>query len=698
MKSEALDTSTKIRLLISLINDEGRTKLPTEMSKLITRLTDYYHSNKVSIKQSLTKAITLIPLKGGIYAHLLNKLSQPELVNDIIALINQYLKENENSLIVFRVIVFLIQGINEELFFIDTLNNFIRNIFNNSKANMIQMVKYSFGYIIENDEEFNKRLVPSIDLFNSLYKEDKDKTWKIIYEAYTISKDNKVFSLQLNELNNDPNHTNGNNKDSSNKDRIDINAFEGLLSLPMIALDIFQLPFDYFNNKESASIDMIQQTMMINDIITGMKDNIDRCANSLLKIFSFYNVEAIDQQKSAYYQYISESIINLTLSPQCVVRDITLYGALVNELIRRSSSFESKFITTINLFPKIITNLSPLSITNYVYFISFFINNNLSQANQILTVKYDVVNDYRGYYYTKMLCEKSSSLLTKDKFTSLVQDFPKQYASFLSEINDQPKVLINQAQNAIYAEMSENFKVKRQYEDWKDKLELDNIHENELLHVFTTCLLCTRSKTLSHLREAIYFYKDTIRSMASNEEKEFILLKGLFDTWEHSSIHLIFIIELLFNNHILSHMTAIKYIFSEKLNQSKDNVLNWQYYQLIETTISNCGILLSKTKNELNEQQQSLAKSDEDSRQEIIQKIELYEGIESKLKVENEKIVSETLFKYYQLFDVCEKLGGNNLQEFILGSIDNFILIHYKSIGNYLQEKDKADKLKLTFK
>lgn len=693
MKSETLDVSTKIRLLITMINDEGRIKLLTEMEKLTTRLTDYYQTNKVSIKQTLTKAITLIPLKGGIYALLLNKLAIPELTNDVYFLIIQYLKENENPFIVFRLLLFLFQSINEDLIAVTSLNNFIQQIFDHNNINMIQIIKYSFAYLIENNDQCKTKLIPAIDLFNSLNQGNKDNIWRIIYEEYTNSKDNKVFGLDLSELR-DSNHTNGSKKDNS----ININPFEELLSLPMINLDICQLPFNHFSQQESVSIEVIQQTMMIIDILTGMKDNIDRCANYLMKIFSFYNIEVNEQQKSAYYQYISESILNVIFSPLCLKRDITLYGALVNELIHRSSSFESQFMNTISIFPKIIENLSPLSISNYVYFISFFINNNLAESNHILSIKYDITNDNRAYYYTKMFCEKLSSLLTKEKVTSLVQDFSKQYDSFLAEINDQPKVLINQAQNAIYAEMSENFKVKRSYDDWKDKLPLNNIHENELLHVFTTCLLCTRSKTLSHLREAIYFYKETIRSIASNEEKEFILLKGLFDTWEHSSIHLIFIIELLFNNHILSHITAIKYIFSEKLNQSKDNVLNWQFYELIETTISNCEILLGKTKNELNEQQQSLAKSDEDSRQEIIQKIELFEGIEGKLKIENEKIAKETLLKYYQLCDVCEKLGGKNLQEFILGNIDNFILMHYNSIGNYTQEKERVDKLKLTFK
>ena len=53
---KTLDTETKIKLLIVLINDEGRHKLDNSMDKLITRLSENFASNRNHIKKYLIKA------------------------------------------------------------------------------------------------------------------------------------------------------------------------------------------------------------------------------------------------------------------------------------------------------------------------------------------------------------------------------------------------------------------------------------------------------------------------------------------------------------------------------------------------------------------------------------------------------------------------------------------------------------------
>jgi hypothetical protein len=50
------DLNTKLRLLISLINDEGIAKIETSMKKLISRILENYEENYFAIKENLTRA------------------------------------------------------------------------------------------------------------------------------------------------------------------------------------------------------------------------------------------------------------------------------------------------------------------------------------------------------------------------------------------------------------------------------------------------------------------------------------------------------------------------------------------------------------------------------------------------------------------------------------------------------------------
>lgn len=51
-----LDTETKLRLLISLINDEGSHKLESSMDKLVGRLMENYESHRNVIKKYLIES------------------------------------------------------------------------------------------------------------------------------------------------------------------------------------------------------------------------------------------------------------------------------------------------------------------------------------------------------------------------------------------------------------------------------------------------------------------------------------------------------------------------------------------------------------------------------------------------------------------------------------------------------------------
>ncbi len=51
-----LDVDTKLRLLISLINDEGFNKIETCMSKLLNRIVENYDGSYSSIREYLMRA------------------------------------------------------------------------------------------------------------------------------------------------------------------------------------------------------------------------------------------------------------------------------------------------------------------------------------------------------------------------------------------------------------------------------------------------------------------------------------------------------------------------------------------------------------------------------------------------------------------------------------------------------------------
>jgi hypothetical protein len=98
------DTETKIRLLIALINDEGKDKLKSSIDKLISRLNENIKINSQIISKFLIKSIVQIPLKTPIYAQILSLIypTEKETVEDIINLIIEHLQTPFESMVFFN--------------------------------------------------------------------------------------------------------------------------------------------------------------------------------------------------------------------------------------------------------------------------------------------------------------------------------------------------------------------------------------------------------------------------------------------------------------------------------------------------------------------------------------------------------------------------------------------------------------------
>jgi hypothetical protein len=100
-KKTSLDVETKLKLLISLINDEGRDKLSTSIDKLLTRLVEYTDSHGSIISDYFTRAITYVPCKASIYAYILAKYyekTKSNIVKEILSNVYTTLGEEKEGI------------------------------------------------------------------------------------------------------------------------------------------------------------------------------------------------------------------------------------------------------------------------------------------------------------------------------------------------------------------------------------------------------------------------------------------------------------------------------------------------------------------------------------------------------------------------------------------------------------------------
>jgi hypothetical protein len=103
-----LDIETKLRLLISLVNDEGRDKLNSNIEKLIIRMSEYADTHGKTICEYFTQAydfniinrIIHVPCKASIYAYILARFYEKtgsQIVRDIVNSVYSYIGEEKEG-------------------------------------------------------------------------------------------------------------------------------------------------------------------------------------------------------------------------------------------------------------------------------------------------------------------------------------------------------------------------------------------------------------------------------------------------------------------------------------------------------------------------------------------------------------------------------------------------------------------------
>ena len=664
MQPEKFTPETKIRLLLALINDEGYEKFESGFNKLLLRLHEFYDSNTKDIIKYLTKSIINIPLKGEIYAKVLRKFNKSSITNEVFKEIVTEMQKTKNFFIHYRCIRFFICCVAYGLISEENLSSFVENLVKIKNEKLLSIIIISIVTQFDNTAK-TKYLLDICEKINSSINPSSNSSvlWDLIYSTVTNKNEKRDEVMNLCcflKITPDTDVT-----------------LEGTIENPFpeiekISYSYITLSSLYQNFDDTPlTYENFHYRLLQMDIISSFKDNYQLCDKFLFNINTFFGFEQTLIQSSITLR-LPETLLILSLDPTAPTSDVTLYASLSNKMILQNNTLESLFTTKIIDFLskiKILDSLSAYQIDNLVIFCTFYGSNISSSKSGILNVKIDPSASNNSYYYGKCLCDKMGNLITKKNFNEITKVYDE---NFMKDLTEGPKI-VNTSPD--YEIMAENIKLKQNFNEFKSKLANKDNNSNELLINFSQCILVNRSKTLSHLREAVSFYSDAFREMESTntDEKEYILLNSIFDVWGHSSTHLIFIIELLYNRYLLGHLNVVKFIFGEKLNQNKTNVLDWVYYAILELTIHNCFHLLDQVKNELSAEQQNLAKSDEDQRIGIIKKIEMYEGIEARLIKEKEILCEEIFNKFVSLYQAAERLGGTELKDFVGKLIRDFV-------------------------
>jgi hypothetical protein len=186
------------------------------------------------------------------------------------------------------------------------------------------------------------------------------------------------------------------------------------------------------------------------------------------------------------------------------------------------------------------------------------------------------------------------------------------------------------------------------------------------------CLLYTKSKTLSHLRESLTFYKDTVLKLINNKEKQLLLLKALYQTWSHSTTYLKMIIEFLLNNRLVEYIILIEFIFNY-INETKFDIFPYYQFELVDYIIEHSIINIQKFRKELHSLQEALSQSDENLQSDIIKNIENLE-----INIDRLKNLSETI--HNQTFQLHKELKTYH-KELLQERIIQFTRKYEKEIG-----------------
>ena len=710
-----------ICILLSIIFDEGINKYDSSFKKLILRLNEYYDTNKVDIINYFTKVIMYIPTKATIYSNALYSYNKPDITNEIFKKLIEELNKTKNSFIYNRVFVFIFGLIHFNVIPNQYLIDFIQEAISKRNINLLNILIRSIFLIYRknNDYQFLGQYI------------------NIIYESNIISKDDLILKTLYNYSVNSTIENDGNNfngfyiKDLKLEENI-IN--ENNTTINNILSEMLKINYDKIfspalkvrefsdTNKEITYNDIYYELLIMNNM-EAFKDMPWKGSTTYLFLLPelYYNIVNKEQNNNINpYQFIIDNFVYSSLdlilfpflseSDLCyvinyiiiVLEDKKAHFKILIEDNKEKNVYIS-FIVSLLSKENFISSLSPIQLNNLTIFLYHLMSNIPYAKKDILSCiqklhqnnnnnDINMVSNETITYFINTFYEKISNLIHKD---SVPEDI------YFPDKNPKPNNIDSITNLSYFKELYSNINTKTPFKLFDKKI-FENDKQNEVLYTFIYCLLNSRNTALSVIYDLIELYSSAIGELINSnldnnnsdvEDKQKIILKVIFDVYGHSPLHFLYIIDLLAFKNLLNHITVINFVFTEKLFQKKENGLIYSYYKLINNSVENCYTMLNKFDDNFQNLAKGFSKADENKRKEMQQKMEYYDNEVAKLKKQKDVICDEVLGQFIKLYEVSERLGGQEYKLFIQKVIQDEILLFQNKYNISEELVDKAKKL-----
>ena len=666
-----MSTEDTICTLITIIFDEGVNKYQQNFEKLITRLNEYYDTNKVDIINYLTKAILYLPNKSTIYSNAIYVYNKPDITNEIFKKIILELKKTKNSFVYIRIFIFLFGLIHFNVIPHDNLLNFIQESIKQNNKTVLEILLYSIHLIYRKDNNYNF-LEQSINL---------------IYNSNIISYDNIILkSLHDYNFINDGSNFNGffiadstmSKNADTNTNTILENIFFELTKINYNNIIVPELVTRKYNNMASFN-DIYYQLLLMNNI-EAFKDEADMGMNIYMFRLPelFHDIDTKEKNNNINpfkfivdnFTYASLDLIlskNLTKGDLsyiihfilCVLKEKKSHFKIISNDDKESNLYTS-FITSTLSNVNFIMDLSPIQINNLISFLIKFVSNIPHAKEEIFSIVEKIISTNNSVLYFKnSFFEKMTSYFQKQNIEGGEN----------SEKNFGPNKIDQIINLPYYKGFCHDINKKKPFKDF-DKSMFENDKQNEVLYTFIYCIINSRDYSFKCINSLIEFYGESIREIIKNNndnnDKEKIILKVIFDVYGHLPLYFIYIIDILAYKNILNHLTVVNFIFTEKLFQKKEYGLIYYFYELINNSVENCYYMLNKYDNDF---QNLVAKGvknvDENKRKEVQNEMEFYQNEVEMLKKQKDVICDEALGQFMKLYEMAESLGGVEYKFFV---------------------------------
>ena len=712
--SKSLSIEDRISILLTMIFDEGVDEYEQNFTKLLQRLNEFYDTNKVDIINYFTKVIMFIPTKGTIYANALHSFAKEDIINNIFKKLVEELNKNKNSFIYIRSFMFIFGLIHFGILQNDQLINFIKENITKKNKNLLQILVRSIFLLFRKNNQYQFLLQSINVIYESNIIDKTDIILNLLHtyansdESYIINTKSKFDGFFIKDIPvNNSEKNNEDNNDINMKENID-NIFNELNSINYENIICPELITRKYLSKNNVTfLDIYYQLFLMNNI-EAFKDEPNE--GSKIYLFSlpniYYNINTKEENNGINpYQFISDNFpfasMDLILYSLWNKSDLCyIVNFIVNVLSQKNIFFKSvneenkeeniytKFIIELISNVTMIQNLSHFQLDHLIFFLYHIISNisdtkieilsQIQKLNLNLNNSNDTTNNAITYFINSFY-EKISFIIKKESLPSEIY-FPEKKLT-----PNENESLYN---SSFYNEISTNVKEKKHFNNFNKSL-FEKDEQNEALYTFIYCILnpnnVNNNDALSKIYENIELYGDGIRDIINNFEKKDnaslendkmkIILKVIFDLYGNIPLYYIYIIDLFAFKNLLSHITIINFIFTEKLFQKKENGLFYGFYDLINNCVENCYNMLTKFDDDFQNLARSFSKVDENQRKEMQLKMEFYDNEVEKLKKQKDIICDKIMESFFKLYEISEKLGGKEYKSFIKNVIkDEFVL------------------------